>query len=63
MKLSYCFLVEDDHFIVLLREESGYQQLTSNFSKEFVREDKNVIFYSIPWRTNGKQFLFYYKRS
>ena len=63
MKLSYCFLVEDDHFIVLLREESGYQKLTSNFSKEFVREDKNVICYSNPWRTKWKLLLFYYKRS
>jgi hypothetical protein len=44
-------LVEDDYFIVLLARESGYQQLTSNFSKEFVREDKNVICYSNPWRT------------
>jgi hypothetical protein len=48
--------------LFLLGEESGSQQLTSNFSKEFVEEDRNVIFYCIPWRTNGSRktitFLF-----
>jgi len=39
--------------MVLLGEESGSQQLTTNFSKEFVEEDKNVIFDHIPRRTNG----------
>jgi hypothetical protein len=41
--------------LFLLGKESGSQQLTSNFSKEFVEEDRNVIFYCIPWRTNGSR--------
>jgi hypothetical protein len=50
--------------LFLLGEESGSQQLTSIFSKEFVEEVRNVIFYCIPWRTNelGKQLIFYCKR-
>lgn len=37
----------------LLGKENGSQQLTSNFSNEFVEEDRNIIFYCIPRRTNG----------
>jgi hypothetical protein len=46
---------KDDYFIVSSRRESGSQQLTSTFSKEFVEEVRNVIFYCIPWRTNGSR--------
>jgi hypothetical protein len=63
--LLYCFPWRMIILLFLLGEESGSQQLTSNFSKEFVEEDRNVIFYCIPWRTNGsrKTITFYCKRS
>jgi hypothetical protein len=34
-------------------EEIGSKQITTNFSKEFFDEDRNVVFYCIHWITNG----------
>jgi len=41
--------------LFLTGEESGSQQLTSTFTKEFVEEHNNVLLYCIPWRTNGSR--------
>jgi hypothetical protein len=54
--LLYCFsLGRMIILLFLLGEENGSQKLTTTFSKEFVEEEKNVIFYCIPWRTNGSK--------
>jgi hypothetical protein len=38
------FFVEDDYLSFLLGKESGFQQITTNFSTEFIEDDRNVIF-------------------
>jgi hypothetical protein len=39
--------------LFLLGEKNRSQQLTSTSSKKFIEDVRNVIFYCIPWRTNG----------
>ena len=39
--------------LFILRVESGSQQPIAAFTKEVVEEVGIVIFYCIPWRTNG----------
>ena len=41
--------------LFLLREKSGSQQLIANFSKRVVEEVENVLFYCIPWTTDGSR--------
>ena len=49
--------------LFLIGEEIGSEQCIATFSKEFVEDVRNVIFYCIDWRNSGfrrKQTIIYY---